>query len=76
MAIFPTVRSSRPFRHEEGQVGTLVCGLPSFEQAHHQEQVPNARIEYILERLDGAQYFTKIDLKNNYHQVRIFEADF
>ena len=33
------------------------------------------RIEYILERLDGAMYFTKIDLKCCYHQVRIFEAD-
>ena len=36
---------------------------------------PMPRIEYILERLDGAQFFTKIDLKSGYHQVRIFEAD-
>ena len=27
---------------------------------------PMRRIEYILERLDGAQYFTKIDLKSGY----------
>ena len=33
------------------------------------------RIEYILERLDGAIFFTKIDLKSGYHQVRIFAAD-
>ncbi|MCO5549397.1 hypothetical protein L7F22_002868 [Adiantum nelumboides] len=33
------------------------------------------RIEYILERLDGAKFFTKIDLKSGYHQIRIFEAD-
>ena len=33
------------------------------------------RIEYILERLDGAKYFTKIDLKSGYHQVWIFKAD-
>ncbi|MCO5568945.1 hypothetical protein L7F22_022648 [Adiantum nelumboides] len=32
-------------------------------------------IEYILERLDGAKFFTKIDLKSGYHQIRIFEAD-
>ena len=30
---------------------------------------PMPRIEYILERFDGAQYFTKINLKSNYHQV-------
>ncbi|MCO5599029.1 hypothetical protein L7F22_053128 [Adiantum nelumboides] len=36
---------------------------------------PMLRIEYILERLDGAKFFTKIDLKSGYHQIRIFEAD-
>ncbi|MCO5601458.1 hypothetical protein L7F22_055581 [Adiantum nelumboides] len=36
---------------------------------------PMPRIEYILERLDGAKFFTKIDLKSGYHQIRIFEAD-
>ena len=29
------------------------------------------RIEYILERLNGAKVFSKIDLKSGYHQVRI-----
>ncbi|MCO5599156.1 hypothetical protein L7F22_053256 [Adiantum nelumboides] len=36
---------------------------------------PKPRIEYILERLDGAKLFTKIDLKSGYHQIWIFEAD-
>lgn len=33
------------------------------------------RIEYILKRLDGAKSFSKIELKNGYHQFRIFDAD-
>ncbi|MCO5613151.1 hypothetical protein L7F22_067427 [Adiantum nelumboides] len=33
------------------------------------------RIEYILERLDGAKFFIKINLKSFYHQIQIFEAD-
>ena len=41
----------------------------------NKNKFPMPRIEYILERLDGAQFFTKIDLKSNYHQVQIFEAD-
>ncbi|MCO5597798.1 hypothetical protein L7F22_051881 [Adiantum nelumboides] len=36
---------------------------------------PMPRMEYILEQLDGAKFFTKIDLKSGYHQIRIFEAD-
>ncbi|MCO5550567.1 hypothetical protein L7F22_004054 [Adiantum nelumboides] len=36
---------------------------------------PMPRIEYILERSYGAKFFTKIDLKRGYHQLRIFEAD-
>ena len=33
------------------------------------------RIEYILERLNGAKVFSKIDLKSGYHQVRIAKRD-
>ncbi|MCO5572626.1 hypothetical protein L7F22_026384 [Adiantum nelumboides] len=36
---------------------------------------PMPHIEYILEQLDGAKYFTKIDFKSGYHQIRIFEAN-
>ena len=36
---------------------------------------PMPRIEYILDRLNGAQVFSKIDLKSGYHQVRIVQAD-
>ena len=36
---------------------------------------PMPRIDYILERLNGAKVFSKIDLKSGYHQVRIAKRD-
>ena len=36
---------------------------------------PMPRIDYILERLNGAKVFSKIDLKSGYHQVRIVRED-
>ncbi|GJV85008.1 putative reverse transcriptase domain-containing protein [Tanacetum coccineum] len=44
----------------------------SFDQAHH---LGEHRIDDLFDQLQGSQYFSKIDLRFEYHQLRVHEDD-
>nr|GEV94641.1 hypothetical protein [Tanacetum cinerariifolium] len=44
----------------------------SFDQAHH---LGEHRIDNLFDHLQGSHYFSKIDLRSRYHQLRVHEDD-
>ena len=64
-----------PLCEEEGRVYTNVYGLPALNQITKKNRYPLPRIDEMLDRLQGARFFTKIDLRQGYHQIRIKDED-
>jgi hypothetical protein len=47
----------------------------SFNEVTIKNKYPLPRIDDLFDQLQGAKYFSKIDLRSGYHQLRIKEAD-
>jgi hypothetical protein len=47
----------------------------SLNEVTIQNKYPLPRIDDLFDQLQGAKYFSKIDLMSGYHQLRIKEAD-
>ena len=61
---------------EGGRDNAHVRGLPCLEQDYTVKNgYPLPRIEELLDRLQGAKYFSKIGLRSDYHQIRVAEND-
>ena len=67
-------RSSVPF--ESPWKAPASCGwLLVTQQNHHEKQDPTPRSDEIFDILGGSQFFTKIDLKTGFHQIRVKPED-
>src|SRR5713101_2884082 len=52
-----------------------MCGLPRTKRNHEKDRYPLPLIGEALDQLEGTKYFTKLDIKDAYHNVRIREGD-
>ncbi|GAA5878751.1 hypothetical protein JCM1840_006046 [Sporobolomyces johnsonii] len=48
---------------------------PNLNSVTRKNRYPLPLIDETLDRLSGAQYFTKLDVRNGYHQLRIAKGD-
>lgn len=74
------VHSTSPFASpilliKKGWNLEVLCRLQKIEFHHNQKQISHANHEEILDELAGAKYFTKLDMKSGYHQVRMKVED-
>ena len=49
--------------------------LPQVERAYHQNRHPLPRIDDLLDQFGGAKFFSVIDLKAGYAQIRLPDSD-
>ena len=53
----------------------LCIDYRELNKATVKNKYPLPRIDDLFDQLQGAQYFSKIDLRSSYHQLRISKAD-
>jgi hypothetical protein len=61
--------------HKEGSQFKNGGRLPTLNARTIKNKYPLSRIDIFFDQLNGAKFFSKIDLRLGYHQIRIKEED-
>ena len=67
--------STGTFCPEKGRIKTALHRLPKLNAITVKNKYPLPRTEELFDQLQGASYFSKIDLRTGYRQLRIKEED-
>ncbi|GJP65768.1 hypothetical protein CLOP_g22629 [Closterium sp. NIES-67] len=72
-----TICSSDPFHSEKIQYGGLrMCiDYRALNRVTIKSRYPIPRVDELIDQLRGARFFSKIDLRGSYHQLRVHKAD-
>ena len=67
--------NSRPIRAKERRFFTHCINYHQLNKVTVNNKYPIPRIDDLFDQLQGASYFSKIDLRSGYHQLKVRECD-
>ncbi|GJV10752.1 putative reverse transcriptase domain-containing protein [Tanacetum coccineum] len=74
LGAMPVAKS--PYRLAPSELEELSCQLKELQdKVTIKNRYPLPRIDDLFDQLQGSQYFSKIDLRSGYHQLRVHEDD-
>nr|GFA10247.1 gypsy/Ty3 retroelement polyprotein [Tanacetum cinerariifolium] len=73
--VFDVPMKLPPKRTQDHRISLVPNTPPEIEQGHSEGQIPNSNVKELINELSGSKFFSKLDLRSRYHQIRIKKGD-